>query len=75
MISQSILAYEYYHTTDEIFNYGGTTIKNPGVVPDKGWMERNFNNETKKVLTIADHLSKGFILFLKGVNEYYIPNE
>ena len=73
LITQSILANEYYTKTDEIIN--NTNIRlptNSTENPPKSWLESHFTKKTKSGLVIVDLLSKGFVLLLKGITEYYI---
>ena len=73
LLTQSILANEYYTKTDEIINNSNIRLPtNSTENPPKSWLESHFNKKTKNGLVIIDLLSKGFVLLLKGVNEYYI---
>ena len=73
LITQSILANEYYTKTDEIIN--NTNIRlptNSTENPPKSWLESHVTKKTKTGLVVVDFLSKGFVLLLKGITEYYI---
>ena len=73
LLTQSMLAHEYYTKTDEIIN--NTNIRlptNSTEDPPKSWLESHFTKKTKTGLVVVDFLSKGFVLLLKGITEYYI---
>ena len=73
LLTQSILANEYHTKTDAIINNINIRLPtNSTENPPKSWLESHFNKKTKNGLVIIDLLSKGFVLLLKGVNEYYI---
>jgi hypothetical protein len=73
LITQSILANEYYTKTDAIINNSIIRLPtNSTEDPPKSWLESHFTKKTKSGLVIVDLLSKGFVLLLKGVTEYYI---
>ncbi len=73
LITQSILANEYYTKTDAIIS--DTDIRlptNSTENPPKSWLESHFTKKTKSGLVVIDLLSKGFVHLLKGITEYYI---
>ena len=73
LLTQSIIANDYYSKTDSIIN--NTNIRlptNSTEDPPKSWFESHFTKKTKTGLVVVDFLSKGFVLLLKGITEYYI---
>ena len=73
LLTQSIIANEYYSKTDSIIS--NTNIRlptNSTENPPKSWFESHFTKKTKTGLVVVDFLSKGFVLLLKGITEYYI---
>ena len=73
LLTQSIIANEYYSKTDSIINNSIIRLPtNSTENPPKSWLESHFTKKTKEGLVIVDLLSKGFVLLLKGINEYYI---
>ena len=74
LLTQSLIANEYYAKTDSIISQY-TNIRlptNSTENPPKSWFESHFTKKTKTGLVVVDFLSKGFVLLLKGITEYYI---